>query len=308
MKPLRILNKHLLYLLIFVFLFVSASAISFSDQKTTAQPSVKELVKKRYEIKPFLSENARFPIFSATSIYAIDLDSKTSLFEKNPNTPSLPASTAKIMTALVSLDFYPLDAALLVGKVNVEGQKMGLKQGEKIAVDGLLKGLLIFSANDAAEVLASNFPGGRDLFIAKMNLKAKELGLEKSHFINPAGLDGAGQYTTAKDLVKASDYAMQIPYIAKIVAKEEENVRSTDGNSIHRLKNINRLIGKVDGVLGVKTGWTENARENLVTYVERDGHRVMIALLGSQDRFGETEELIDWIFKNHSWQLIEILE
>ena len=71
---------------------------------------------------------------------------------------------------------------------------------------------------------------------------------------------------------------------------------SENGKIVHRLTNINELLGVVDGVLGVKTGWTENARENLVTYIERDNRKIMIAILGSQDRFGETKELIDWIF------------
>jgi len=82
-------------------------------------------------------------------------------------------------------------------------------------------------------------------------------------------------------------------------------VRSENGKIVHRLTNINELLGVVEGVLGVKTGWTENARENLVTYIERDNRKIMIALLGSQDRFGETKELIDWIFSNYSWSEVK---
>jgi D-alanyl-D-alanine carboxypeptidase (penicillin-binding protein 5/6) len=89
---------------------------------------------------------------------------------------------------------------------------------------------------------------------------------------------------------------------AEIVGTKKINVSSVDGKIIHRLANVNELLGKIPGVLGVKTGWTENARENLVTYIERDNHKIMIAVLGSQDRFGETTELIDWIFSNYSWQ------
>ena len=99
-----------------------------------------------------------------------------------------------------------------------------------------------------------------------------------------------------------SEQAMNNPYFAKIVATESYLAESVGGEIRHKLVNINELIGEVDGVLGVKTGWTENARENLVTYIERDGHSVMIALLGSQDRFGETKELINWIFENYSWE------
>jgi len=156
--------------------------------------------------------------------------------------------------------------------------------------------------------LANNFPGGRDLFISKMNLKAKEIGLTDSFFVNPAGLDGENQFTTAKDLVKASEHVIQNSYLAEVVAQEKVKVTSVDGKFVHKLTNINELVGKVDGVLGVKTGWTENAHENLVTYINRDNKKIMIALLGSEDRFGETEKLIDWIFDNYSWEILEIVQ
>ena len=93
---------------------------------------------------------------------------------------------------------------------------------------------------------------------------------------------------------------------AKIVGTKNIIVKSTDDKIVHRLTNINELLGVVPGVMGVKTGWTENARENLVTYIERDGHKVFIAILGSSDRFGETKELINWIFENYTWQSVTL--
>ena len=110
--------------------------------------------------------------------------------------------------------------------------------------------------------------------------------------------------STARDLVRLSSVAIKNETFAQIVATKEEVVKSQDGKISHKLVNLNKLVGEVEGVLGVKTGWTENARENLVTYVDRGGHKVMIALLGSQDRFGETKELIEWIFKNYEWKEI----
>ena len=94
----------------------------------------------------------------------------------------------------------------------------------------------------------------------------------------------------------------QNPIFAKIVGIKEITVKSVDGKITHKLTNVNKLLGSVEGVLGVKTGWTENARENLVTEVSRNGKRVMIVVLGSSDRFGETTELIDWIYNNYSWE------
>lgn len=254
---------------------------------------------------PILPSLSTFPVISAQAAVATDLDSGVALYEKNPDKPSLPASTTKIVTSLVAMEYYPKEEVLKIGRLNAVGQRMGLALDEEITVDSLLKGLLIASANDAAEVLAQNYLGGRDTFISAMNLKAREINLENTFFANPSGIDAPGHVSTARDLIRAADYAMENSYFAEIVGTSQTLVESTDGSVKHKLVNINELVGKVDGVLGVKTGWTEGARENLVTYVERDGHRVMIAVLGSQDRFGETEELIEWIFTNYTWEEVE---
>lgn len=295
----------LLHLTLLSFVFIATVAISLS-----AQSLIKETpalgTEKEFSPLPIISQDASFPIISAQAALAVDMDSGVTLYEKRADSPFLPASTTKIITALVAMEYYPLDLVLKVPGFSVEGQKMGLVMGEEIEVEDLLYGLLVYSANDAAEVLAMSFPGGRDLFITAMNLKAKELGLNHSKFSNPAGLDdGDGHVTTAKDLIRVSEIAMQDPLFAKIVGTKEKTVTNKSGKIVHRLRNINELLGTVDGVLGVKTGWTENARENLVTYIERNGRKVMIALLGSQDRFGETRELIDWIFASYSWQEVK---
>jgi D-alanyl-D-alanine carboxypeptidase len=126
-----------------------------------------------------------------------------------------------------------------------------------------------------------------------------------SKFQNPVGLDGLNQITTARDLVRASEVAMRNPEFAKVVGTKSVDFTDVTGKVKYNLKNINELLGTVPGVLGIKTGWTENARENLVTYIGRDGHKVIIAVLGSEDRFGETKELIDWVFTNYQWQEVK---
>ena len=296
---------RLFYLSLFSFVFISSSSLVLA-RSLNQRPVRQETVAKTLVQRPVLGTTASFPILSAQAALAIDLDSGVSLYEKNPETPMLPASTTKIMTALVAMDYYPPETVLTVGKIRVEGQKMGLVFGEKIKVKDLLLGLLVYSANDAAEVLAQNFPGGKEMFVLAMNLKAKELGLKKTHFTNPTGLDGENHVSTAKDLIRLADYAMQKKDFAKMVGIKETVVKSVDGKIKHRLANINQLLGEVPGVLGVKTGWTENARENLVTYLEKDGRRLLIVVLGSQDRFGETKELIDWIFGNYEWKEVEL--
>lgn len=297
-------KDHFLFLAILVFVFISTCALAISGQI----PVVKEFVNqnittsKIFPSNPVLAASSSYPIFSAQGALAVDLDSGISLYEKNPDIKLLPASTTKIVTALTALDSYPLDQVIKVGKINVVGQKMGLFSGEEISVENLLYGLLVFSANDAAEVLAQNYPGGYDAFISAMNTKAKELAMINSNFQNPTGLDAGSQVTTAKDLVRVSEVAMRNPIFSKIVGTKSISFTDVSGKYKYNFNNINELLGVVSGVMGVKTGWTENARENLVTYLERDGHKVMIAVLGSQDRFGETRELIDWIFTNYDWQ------
>lgn len=303
-------NKyHFLFLVMAVFIFVVSTALAVSGQVPTilhSQPTVRNL--KVFPPLPVLTTTPFFPTLSAQGVIAVDLTSGITLYEKNADAKLLPASTTKIITAMVALDSYKLDDILTVSKkAFVDGQKMGLFVGEKMTFEDLLYGLLVYSANDAAMVLAQNFPGGYDAFILAMNEKAKTLSMINSHFDNPVGLDGGGQYSTAKDLIRVSEVAMRNPVFAKVVGTKELVVKDITGKNSHYLKNINQLLGVVPGVSGIKTGWTENARENLVTYLERDGHKVMIAILGSQDRFGETKELIDWIFKSYEWQEVNLV-
>lgn len=311
-------KKHLLTLSALAFILISSFSLAVQNpiKKDLSSKMLSPIVEvpkllffKRNENLPknpvLKTTYNSFPQISAKGALAIDLDSMTPLFEKNPTLPLLPASTTKIVTALVSLDYYSDDMVLTVDGIKVPGQNMGLISGEKIYFKNLLEGLLIYSGNDAAEVLAENYPGGRTAFIAAMNKKAKEFNLEDTHFENPTGFDSESHYSTAKDLIRIAIEAMKDPKFSVIVNQKEKYVASIDGNIIHRLKNTNELLGQVPGVLGVKTGYTQNALENLVTYLERDGHRIMITVLGSQDRFGETKEVISWIMENYEWKVVK---
>lgn len=305
-----------MFLAMISFVFISTTALSISKSLTeNSNPkSVLSAFTKIYPQNPVLKEGSSFPVLSAQGVLAVDVNSGISLYEKNPDAPLLPASTTKIITALVALDTYKLDEILTVPKgVGVDGQKMGLFTGEQMKFEDLLYGLLVYSANDAAMTLAIDYPtasgsgvSSYDAFVSAMNKKAADLSMTNSHFANPVGLDEDGQRSTAKDLVRASEVAMRNTEFANVVGTKEITVKDVSGKFIYPLKNINELLGNVPGILGVKTGWTENARENLVTYVERDGHGVMIAILGSQDRFGETKELVDWVFGNYEWQEVKV--
>ena len=289
-----------LYLALVVIIFFGSFLLGF-------QVRAKELGIKLYDIGearslPVLSSNSTFPVLSAQGVIAIDVSSNVTLYEKNADLKLYPASTTKIITALVGLDYYRWDQVLTVGNPSVEGQRLGLVMGEEMTFENLLEALLIYSANDAAMTIADNYPGGRAGFVAAMNTKAQSLHLENSYFVNPAGLDDAAQITTARDMVRVAKVAMQNPIFVKIVGTKYKKISDASGKFLYELKSINQLLGSVDGVFGIKTGWTEGARENLVTSIDRNGHVVLIALLGSQDRFGETKELIEWIYENYSWQ------
>lgn len=292
------------------FIFISSSAMSLSKEDFVSNDNLNRQTTnppKYFPSNPVLGSVASFPVVSAQGALAVDLSSGINLYEKNPDARLLPASTTKIVTALTALDKYSLYQVLTVPKMPyVDGQKMGLTGGEQMTVENLLYGLLVYSANDAAETLAWSYPDGYDAFISAMNTKAKELSMDNSNFENPVGFDSQNQFTTAKDLVRVSEVAMRSPVFARIVGTKSVTINDVTGKRSYNLGNVNELLGSVQGVAGVKTGWTENARENLVTYIERDGHKIMIAVLGSQDRFGETKELIDWIFANYNWQEVKI--
>lgn len=283
------------------FVFVASFSLGLFKPEVIVVAFQREM--PRVSPLPVLSPGTElFPIISAQGAIAVDLTSGVVLYEKNSDLPLLPASTTKIMTALVAMEYFPKNEILKIDNLSVEGQKMRLVKGEQISLDSLLYGLLIYSANDAAEALAQNHEGGRAAFIEAMNAKAKALHLDNTHFANPTGLDEPGHVSTARDMVRLSAIAMSKPDFAEIVSIKEKTVKSTDEKISHHLVSTNLLLGKLDGMKGVKTGWTEAARENLVGYVERDNHKILSAVLGSQDRFGETRELIDWVFENYKWE------
>lgn len=254
---------------------------------------------------PLNFTNVPPPNLTAQAVAVVDRDSAVLLYGKNEKTQLLPASTVKIMTALVVLDHYQLNDVLTVNDLKIEGQKMKLAKGEKITVKNLLYGLLVDSANDAAEVLAQSYPGGQTAFVAAMNQKAKELNLNNSHFANPTGLDSDVanlSHTTALDLARLAVMALKNETFKQIVATPEITVNDVGGKTAHKLYNLNQLLGKVEGVKGVKTGWTEDAQECLVGYIERNGRGIITVVLGSQDRFGETTKITNWAFDNHRWE------
>jgi len=225
-------------------------------------------------------------------------------------TPVPIASLTKMMTAIIVIERYDFAKVVEVSKnaVSVIGSDAKLRLGEKITIESLLKSLLISSANDSAYALAEQHEGGLDGFIKAMNEKAVQLGLHKTEFKDPAGLDDAGR-STAKDLAVLSNYFLKHPKLAEIVKIAKTTISSTDGKLVHELESSNRLIKEelyYPGILGIKTGFTPDAGHSITVAAERDGHRLVAVVLNTylntKDASArEAAKLLDWGFTNLTW-------
>lgn len=261
-------------------------------------------VKKTPVLKVLDIKKIPAPEFTAASVLAKDLETGEILFQKNIDSQLSPASTTKLMTALVALDNYKPDDILTVYDEDlVEGSTMGLNLGERLTFRSLLYGMLLNSGNDAAFTIASNYPGGLDNFVSQMNERARKMNLTNTNFENPAGFDGSAHFSSASDLATLALNFASDPELRRVVSTKETSVTSIDGGQVHYLKNLNKLLGE-NGVYGIKTGFTEKSGENLVGLVDRDGHKILTVVLNSKDRFGETKALMDWVFITFEWKFI----
>lgn len=279
----------------FLFLFYPGNNYYFNLFKFHSNSFIPEK-KEDYKVAPIpFVKDGSSPFISAQGAYITDLDCFTPIFEKQSKTTFLPASTTKIITALVVFDVYKMDSVLTVKRLEVDGQLMGLVPGERLTVENLLYGMLVHSGNDAALVFADNYPLGYDAFIQKMNEKAKVLDMKNSHFTNPVGFDDINQYTTPFDLSLAGRKLLENKFLAKIVSTKTITISDVDFKYFHQLENVNKLLGEIPGIGGLKTGYTEDAKENLVSFYKKNGHQFLIVILKSDDRFLDTTTVIDWI-------------
>lgn len=295
-----------------LFLLAGPQALDLVESKVSSEnlPAVQavelegtvlsETVKPKIELT---SANLNQPKLSSVAVIAYDQDTNTILYEKNIHTRLAPASTTKIMTAIIASEHFNNGDLLTVPPAAVVGgSTMGLSAGEQLSFRSLLYGMMLNSGNDAAFTIAMNYPGGYDAFVAKMNEKAAELELRNTRFDNPAGFDSPTHYSSAYDLLQIGKEAVKNARLGRVFSTKETSVTSIDKSQLHVLKNLNKLLNEA-GVIGIKTGTTEMAGESLVGLVDRDGRTILTVMLNSQDRFGETKELVDWIFKNYSWQI-----
>lgn len=209
-----------------------------------------------------------------------------------------PASTAKIISALVALDHYSLDDVLTYPAVLIgpDNSKMGLFVGEKMSVRNLIYGMMLPSGNDAAQLLAHDYPGGLNGFVSAMNKKAQSLGLANTFFVDPAGFKD-DNYSTAHDMAKLGAAALSDPFLSQVVKTQKTTVYDTSHTIPHVLVNLNELLD-IPGVNGIKTGFTNEAEGVLVTSFLHNKKQYVIVVLRSKDRFGDTRELINGIIND----------
>lgn len=242
-----------------------------------------------------------------------DRASKTVIWGKDEMTETPMASTTKIMTAIVMCEKLGEERMQETVEVCKEaaytnGSSMGIKTGDKVTYHDLLYGLMLPSGNDAAVQIAISIAGSVENFAGLMNKKAEELGLEHTHFVTPHGLDRESHYTTAKELAIITDCALSNPMIAKVVSTESYTV--TINGYPKTLNNSNELLGYLNGVTGVKTGYTSGAGRCLVTSSNRDGFEIITVVLGSDTKKIRTKDsirLIEYAYKNYQLKNIEEL-
>ena len=228
---------------------------------------------------------------SAAAAVLMDADSGRLLYEKNGEKRMLIASTTKLMTALVALEQGGLQQEITVtGGHMAEGSSMYLRPGEKLTLETLLYGLLLSSGNDAA-LAVTECMGGAVPFVARMNEKAAELGMENTHFANPNGLDDEAHYSTAEDMARLAAAAMDDPVLRRVASTRTARIGG------RTLTNHNKLLSRVEGCVGLKTGYTKAAGRTLVSCAERDGVRLVAVTLQDGDDWNDHASLYEQGFR-----------
>lgn len=296
------------YILYVLFLLCLLSLISIAFFDVILRYYIAE---KRIKEFPLRISSEQYPVFkspinpdiSAKAVVIMDKDSKAVLFSKNPNLLFSMASTTKIMTAIIALAYYKMDDVLTIKTENVEGVNVGFEIGEKLLFKDVLYAMLIPSGNDAALAIAQNYPGGEKTFVKKMNEKAKLLHLTHTNFADSIGIEDSRDYTTPLDLAKLAAIALENKIFAEIVATKNREITDITGKNKYLLVNLNKLLG-IQGVNGIKTGYTEQAGQVLLTSKKEGDHTLIVLVMDSQDRFLDTSRLLGEISGNINYSTI----
>ena len=273
-------------------------------------------------VSPFTkSANDLARQLTAPAALAIDLDSQVPLFSYNSHDMHYPASSLKMMTALVARQIYPPDQIITLTQNDLtSSNSLGLRAGEKITVADLLQALLISSSNEAAQALANHSPLGHENFIDQMNQLAQTLHLADTTFVTPEGFDEPDQKTSPYDLALLAQAMLKDSYLKTVVALPSTTISTTDGK-LHTLNSTNHYLQTPPTIIrranpdsnqpattlsphfyGVKTGTTPLAGEVLISAVEIDGRHLILVVMGSRNRYQDTKAMLEWIINNYYWQ------
>ena len=287
--------------LIILLIICTSNIIIFADDE------IEEYNKKidNNEINKTIETSANLndePKINSRSAVVIDRKSKNIIYGKNENVKKAMASTTKIMTAMVVIQNTNLNNTVEISKkaAGTGGSRLGLKAGDKVTVKDLLYGLLLRSGNDCAVALAEYVTGSVQEFSNLMNQNAQMLGLNNTHFVTPHGLDEEEHYTTAYELAILADYALNNELFAQIVNKKSYTININKNSKT--LNNTNELLGNLNGVYGVKTGFTNGAGRCLVTSIKRGNLDVICVVLGAdtkKDRTRDSAKLIEYTFNKY---------
>ena len=237
---------------------------------------------------------ARAVSTSAVSAILLDAESGRVLYEQNADEPRLIASITKIMTAVVALEEGDLNQVYQVTAADMaEGSSMYLQKGERLTLETLLYGLMLPSGNDAALAVAHCVSGSVEDFVAAMNDKARALGMTRSSFANPNGLDHEDHYSTARDMAVLTCYALENETFRRIVGTSTITIAG------RTMTNHNRLLESCEGCIGVKTGYTRAAGRTLVTAAEREGQTLVAVTLSDGNDWADHQALLDYGFAHY---------
>ena len=239
------------------------------------------------------------PALPADTGILFDIDTHEILWQRNMHAPHAPASTTKVLTAMVAAENLDPDSVLTVtpdalGQASDE-TRLGLLPGEQLTVRELMKGMLMVSANDAATALAVDSLGW-NRWMATMNAQLQALGLHDSHFVTPVGLDDPGNRASAYDLgVIGMEDMLHYPIVASIAGEHDDLLHSPTHRD-YPVHNLNRLLEIYPAAVGIKPGWTGDAGPSLVAMAQRGGHRLIGVLLNDKHLYPDMRSLLEWGF------------
>ena len=241
----------------------------------------------------------QFPPWRVAPAHGIllkELNSGRVLYEHDAGKRMSPASLTKIMSALVILERGQLDDLVTISPNAARAHKthLRMKAGQVFRLDDLLKAMLIMSANDACLAAVEHVGGDEAQFVALMNDKAEALGLADTHFSNGCGFDNSDHYSTAEDLAALSIIALDQPIFRQLVREERAIITPISGHRAYVLHNTNRLLGRIPGVEGVKTGFTSKAGRCLIAKVSQNGNDLLLVILNSKRRWNTATNLITY--------------